>query len=77
MAKTFIGFARLPSSRAWRLAPARINGMPGCLILDGESRPVRFVGGMSDISERKQLELAQDSEGRWRIAGLSWQDDPM
>jgi RNA polymerase sigma-70 factor, ECF subfamily len=34
VARTFIGFARLPSSRAWRLEPARINGLPGCLIFD-------------------------------------------
>lgn len=34
IAKTFIGFARLPSSRAWRLEPARINGLPGCLFFD-------------------------------------------
>ena len=34
IAKTFIGFARLPTSRAWRLEPARINGLPGCLIFD-------------------------------------------
>ena len=34
IAKTFIGFARLPTSRAWRLEPARINGLPGCVIFD-------------------------------------------
>jgi len=34
IAKTFIDFARLPSSRAWRLQPARINGLPGCVIFD-------------------------------------------
>lgn len=34
IAKTFIGFARLPTSRPWRLEPARINGLPGCLIFD-------------------------------------------
>ena len=34
IAKTFIGFARLPSSLAWRLQPARINGLPGCLVFD-------------------------------------------
>ena len=33
IAKVFIGFARLPTSR-WRLEPARINGLPGCLIFD-------------------------------------------
>lgn len=34
VAKTFIGFAKLPASRAWRLEPARINGLPGCLVFD-------------------------------------------
>ena len=34
VAKVFIGFARLPTSRAWRLEPARINGLPGCLVFD-------------------------------------------
>ncbi|QID19668.1 sigma-70 family RNA polymerase sigma factor [Nitrogeniibacter mangrovi] len=34
IAKTFIGFARLPDSRGWRLIPARINGLPGCLVVD-------------------------------------------
>lgn len=34
IAKTFIGFATLPSSRAWRFEPARINGLPGCLVFD-------------------------------------------
>jgi RNA polymerase sigma-70 factor (ECF subfamily) len=34
IAKIFIGFATLPGSRAWRMEPARINGLPGCLIFD-------------------------------------------
>ena len=34
IAKVLIGFATLPSSIAWRLEPARINGLPGCLIFD-------------------------------------------
>jgi RNA polymerase sigma-70 factor (ECF subfamily) len=34
IAKAFIGFARLPTSRTWRLRPTRINGLPGCLVLD-------------------------------------------
>lgn len=34
IAKAFIGFTKLPSSQAWRLEPARINGQPGCLIFD-------------------------------------------
>jgi RNA polymerase sigma-70 factor (ECF subfamily) len=34
VAKIFIGFASLPGSRAWRLEPARVNGLPGCLVFD-------------------------------------------
>jgi RNA polymerase sigma-70 factor (ECF subfamily) len=34
IAKTFIGFAKLPGSRAWRAEPTRINGLPGCLVFD-------------------------------------------
>lgn len=34
IAKTFVGFARLATSRSWRMEPARINGLPGCLIFD-------------------------------------------
>jgi RNA polymerase sigma-70 factor (ECF subfamily) len=34
IARTFIGYARLKSSRAWRLEPARINGLAGCVIFD-------------------------------------------
>lgn len=37
VAQVFIGFARLPASQDWRLEPARINGMPGCLIIDGRT----------------------------------------
>lgn len=34
IARTFIGFATLPTSRAWRFEPAHINGLPGCLVFD-------------------------------------------
>lgn len=34
IARTFIGFASLPTSRAWRFEPASINGLPGCLVFD-------------------------------------------
>lgn len=37
IARTFIGFVKLPTSRHWRLEPAHINGLPGCLVLDGET----------------------------------------
>lgn len=34
VATAFIGFARLPGSRGWRLEPAQVNGLPGCLLFD-------------------------------------------
>ena len=34
IARTFIGFAQLPTSRGWRLVPTQVNGLPGCLIVD-------------------------------------------
>ena len=36
IARTFIRFASLPTSH-WRLEPARINGLPGCLVFDEPS----------------------------------------
>lgn len=44
IAKVFIGFASLPASRAWRLEPARINGLPGCLVFnDATGRMVQAI----------------------------------
>ena len=34
VAKAFIGFARLPAGAGWRMVPARVNGLPGVLIVD-------------------------------------------
>src|SRR4051812_42403698 len=34
IARVFIAFARMPSSRGWRLEPARINGLPGYVVFD-------------------------------------------
>lgn len=34
VARAFIGFASLPTSSGWRLEPARVNGLPGCLLFD-------------------------------------------
>jgi RNA polymerase sigma-70 factor (ECF subfamily) len=34
IARTFIGFAQLPTSRSWRLVPATVNGLPGLLVVD-------------------------------------------
>lgn len=37
VAKTFIGFCKLPNSIAWRMEPVRVNGMPGYLVFDDAS----------------------------------------
>jgi RNA polymerase sigma-70 factor, ECF subfamily len=34
VARIFIGFAQLPTSRGWRLLPTTVNGLPGVLIVD-------------------------------------------
>jgi RNA polymerase sigma-70 factor (ECF subfamily) len=34
IARTFIGFAQMPTSHAWRLVPATVNGLPGLLVVD-------------------------------------------
>ncbi|MFN3302817.1 MAG: RNA polymerase sigma factor SigJ [Roseateles sp.] len=34
IAQVFIAFAQLPAGRGWRLVPTRVNGLPGCLVLD-------------------------------------------
>ena len=34
IARTFIGFAQLATSRGWRLVAAQVNGLPGCMVFD-------------------------------------------
>jgi RNA polymerase sigma-70 factor, ECF subfamily len=34
IARIFIGFAQMPTSRGWRMLPAQVNGLPGLLIID-------------------------------------------
>lgn len=34
IARTFIGFAKMPAHRGWRLVATTVNGLPGCLIFD-------------------------------------------
>jgi RNA polymerase sigma-70 factor, ECF subfamily len=36
VATVLVGFARLPESSGWRLEPARVNGLPGCLLFDDD-----------------------------------------
>lgn len=46
VARAFIGFARLPTSAGWHMLPARVNGLPGVLIVDTAAggRLVQAVG---------------------------------
>ncbi len=37
VARTLIGFARLPATGGWRLRPVRINGLPGCVVGAGRT----------------------------------------
>jgi RNA polymerase sigma-70 factor, ECF subfamily len=34
IARTFIGFAKMPAHHGWRLVATTVNGLPGCLIFD-------------------------------------------
>lgn len=34
IARAFIGFAQMPLAGGWRLVPAMVNGLPGCLVFD-------------------------------------------
>jgi RNA polymerase sigma-70 factor (ECF subfamily) len=45
IARTFIGFAKMPAHLGWRLVPATVNGLPGCLIFDdlAEGRLVETI----------------------------------
>ena len=43
IAKVLVGFARLPGSRDWRMQPARINGLPGGLVFDGNGQLLQTV----------------------------------
>jgi RNA polymerase sigma-70 factor (ECF subfamily) len=71
VARTFIGFARLPASRAWRLAPARINGMPGCLILDGESgQLVQTIAFAPAADERGRIATLYIQRNPDKLAGV-------
>jgi RNA polymerase sigma-70 factor (ECF subfamily) len=51
IAKTFIGFAKLPTSQGWRLQPMRINGLPGCLVFDALGQLVQTVALAPSITE--------------------------
>lgn len=66
IARTFIGFARMPTSQGWRLEPAWLHGMPGCLVFDD------LAGGR--LVQAMVLEPAVGEPGR--IGALYTQRNP-
>jgi RNA polymerase sigma-70 factor (ECF subfamily) len=65
IAAAFINFARMPTSRAWRLEPARINGLPGCLVFDDATGQLV-----------QTIALAPSATERGRIGALYIQRNP-
>lgn len=43
VARAFVGWAKMPANRDWRIRPARINGLPGCIVYDAAGEPVQTV----------------------------------
>ncbi|MEW6705560.1 MAG: RNA polymerase sigma factor SigJ [Pseudomonadota bacterium] len=66
IARTFIGFAALPGSRGWRLVPAMVNGLPGCLVFDD------LAGGRL----MQTMALAPAAHAPGRVGGLYIQRNP-
>lgn len=66
IARTFIGFAKMPAHLGWRLVPTTVNGLPGCLIFD-------------DLAEGRLVEtiaLAPAPREPGRVAALYVQRNP-
>lgn len=51
VARVLVGFARLPSSAVWHFVPARVNGGPGCLVVDRRTRDLIQVIGLEAAAE--------------------------
>ena len=43
VARTFVGFVKMRTSRDWRVQPARVNGLPGYIVYDRLGEPVQTV----------------------------------
>ena len=43
VARTFVGFVKMPAARDWRIRPARVNGLPGYIVYDAAGEPVQTV----------------------------------
>ncbi|OWQ44718.1 RNA polymerase subunit sigma [Roseateles noduli] len=43
VARTFVGFVKMPTSRDWRIRPARVNGLPGFVVYGASGEPIQTV----------------------------------
>ncbi|WP_431264510.1 RNA polymerase sigma factor SigJ [Roseateles chitinivorans] len=43
VARTFVGFVKMPTSRDWRIRPARVNGLPGFIVYGATGEPIQTV----------------------------------
>lgn len=43
VARTFVGWVRMPAARDWRTRPARVNGLPGFVVYDARGEPLQTV----------------------------------
>ncbi len=43
VARTFVGFVKMPTSRDWRIRQARVNGLPGFVVYGASGEPIQTV----------------------------------
>lgn len=43
VARAFVGWVKMPVNHDWRVRPARVNGLPGCIIYDAAGEPVQTI----------------------------------
>ncbi|WP_067280015.1 RNA polymerase sigma factor SigJ [Mitsuaria sp. 7] len=43
VARAFVGWVKMPTSRDWRIRPALVNGLPGCIFYDAAGEPIQTV----------------------------------
>lgn len=65
VAKALVGFSRLSGELGWRFEPARVNGLPGCIVLD------RATGGLTQT-----IALAPSISEPGRIGAVYIQRNP-
>lgn len=65
IAKALVGWARLEHNSGWRIVPARVNGVPGLLVIDEHNN--------SELVQTISLSLAADGD---RIATIYIQRNP-